>query len=235
MITAKNFWFWFGGIWLAIGVLFLIVGVAVGVNHAKLAARFTAAGRTVQGEVLGKEISSSSGGSATYHATFRYTGERGENVRGSADLTPEAWDALVEGGPVEVTYLPDRPQTYRVRGERDTDTVLSLVFGGVGAVLAIVGGFLLFTALRKLRRDAELTRSGVLAAATVVEVGPGNLRINGVPQWKLRYRFRDSLGHSHDGLCTLSASEAQSWKAGAAGRVRYDSRNPRSHVWIGNS
>jgi Protein of unknown function (DUF3592) len=235
VITAKNFWFWFSGIWLAIGLVFLGTGVAVGVYGARLDARFAAQGRDVEGVVLGKEISYSSNDSPSYRVTFRFPAEGGEARRGSAELEPEAWDALTERGPIELTYLRDRPQTYRVPGQHDAKATISLVFGGVGAALASVGGFLLFTALRNRRRERELDRSGVSAAATVIDVAPGNLRINGVPQWTLRYRFADARGHSHDGQCAVSAQEAQGWQTGATGRVRYDSRNPRSHHWTGRS
>ena len=241
MITAKNFWFWFGGIWFAIGVLFVGVSVAVYVYGAQLDARFAAQGRTTEGVVLGKEIayssssSSSTSSSPSYRVMFRFTDERGDTLRGSATLEPEAWDALVEGGPIEVSYLPDAPRTYRVPGRSDTAAVLSLVFGGIGAALAIVGGFVLFSARRNRRRERELERSGIDAMATVVSVAPGLLRINGIPQWKLSYRFRDAQGRSHDGSRTLSAQDAQAWQEGATCRVRYDSRNPRSHVWIGKT
>jgi hypothetical protein len=240
MITAKNFWFWFGGIWFAVGVVFLAVAMAIGVNGARLDARFAAQGRTVEGVVLGKEIvssssSSSSSSSPSYRVTFRFTGERGETLRGTADVEAEAWDALIERGPIAVTYLPERPQAYRVAGQRQTERVLSLVFGGVGAALAIVGGFVLFTALRNRRRERGLEREGVLTAAVVTALAPGNIRVNGVPQWKLRYRFSDSQGRTHEGSRTLSAEEAQHWQPGTTGRVRYDARNPRSHVWIGKS
>jgi hypothetical protein len=241
VITAKNFWFWFGGIWFAIGVLFLAVAISVDVYGARLGARFAAQGRTTQGVVLGKEIVSSSSSSSStssppsYRVTFRFTDQRGQTLRGSEELEAEAWDTLVEGGPIELAYLPDQPQTYRVQGRHDTTGILTLVFGGVGAALAVVGGFVLFNALRHRRREHDLEATGVSTEATVIALAQGNLRINGIPQWKLRYRFRDFHGGSHEGSRTLSAQEAESWQEGATGRVRYDSRRPRSHVWIGKA
>lgn len=239
MITAKNFWFWFGGIWFAVGVVFLTVAIVVGVLGARLDARFAAEGRAAEGVVLGKEIGSSSSSSSSstsspsYRATFRFTDERGQTWRGSAQLETEAWDALIEGGPIELAYLPDRPLTYRVQGRRDGEEVVVRACGGVGAALALVGGFLLISALRNRRRERGLEQSGVATEATVFGLAPGNLRINGVPQWKLRYRFRDSEGRSREGSHTMSAREAQSWREGATGRVRYDPSDSRSHVWIG--
>jgi hypothetical protein len=211
------------------------MGVAVGVNRASLDARFAAQGRTVEGTVLAKEIrSSSNGSSTTYRVDFRYSTEQGETVRASADIGGDVWDGLVERGPIEVAYLPDRPPAYRVPGQRNPDALLAYIFAIVGAVLATVGGFLVVNAWRTAKLTAELIRSGALATATVVDVSPGNLRINGVPQWRLRYCFQDSRGKGYEGSCTLSPVDAESWRQGAEGKVRYDARNPRLHVWVGS-
>jgi hypothetical protein len=234
LASAKGFWLLFGGIWLAVGLIFLGVGVAVGVTRANLDERFAASGRAADGVVLGKEIATSSSNSAaSYRVTFRFTDENGNTFRGSAEVEPDAWDAFAENQSIELRYLPDRPQTYRVRGQIDSDGVITWVFGGVGALLTLVGGALVYTALRNRARVRELERSGVLTTGTVVDVTPGNLRINGVVQWKLRYRFRDAHGHTRDGSITLPPHEAEAWSAGATGRVRYDGVNPRSNVWIG--
>jgi hypothetical protein len=233
MITARNFWFWFGGIWFAVGALFLTIGVAVGMNHGSVEKRLAAAGRDTAGVVLTREIASPSNGSRSYHVTFRFDTASGETIRGSAELEPAAWDALAERGPIAVTYLPERPGTYRVPGQTDSDVVLTLVMGSMGAALTAVGGFLLLSAFRRRNRDTALERHGTLTPATVLGVAPGNLRINGVPQWRLEYRFRDGQGRTHDGSCSLSPHDAHEWKQGQVGRVRYDSRNPRDHVWVG--
>jgi uncharacterized protein DUF3592 len=232
MITARNFWFWFGGIWFAVGALFLTVGMVVGTNHTGVEKRFVAGGRDTEGVVLSKEISSANGSARSYHVTFRFDTADGETVRGSVELEPEAWAALAERGPIGVTYLPERPGSYRVPGQADSDVVLTLVFGLTGAALASVGGFLLLAAFRRRTRATALERHGTLTAATVLDVAPGHLRINGVPQWKLRYRFRDAQGFAHEGSCSLSPHEAHGWKPGQIGRVRYEPRNPREHVWV---
>lgn len=233
MITAKNFWFWFGGIWFAVGSVFLAVGIIVGIDRSNVETRFAAGGRDAEGIVLSKEISSSNDNSPGYRVAFRFDTFDDRTIRGSAELTAEAWDALAERGPILVTYLPDRPATFRVPGQKDDGAMLTLAFGLMGAGFAGVGGFLLLSAFRKRNREIALELHGTLVSATVLDVAPGNLRINGIPQWKLKYRFSDSRGGRHDGSCSLSPDEAQAWKPGQAGRVRYDSRNPRSHAWVG--
>ena len=234
MITAKNFWFWFGGLWASVGTLFLTVGIAVGIYNARIDEQLAASGRETEGTVLTKEISGSSDGDArTLRVTFRFVDEAGRSVLGAAELDPVAWDALVEQGPIRLTYLPNAPQTYRVQDHSDSAAVIPWVFALVGGVLAAVGSFVVVSARRKSKREAVLLEHGMLATATVLDVAPGNVRINGVPQWKLRYRFQDSRGRAHEGSHALSPDEAQDWQPGRTGNVRYDAQNPRSHLWTG--
>jgi hypothetical protein len=98
-----------------------------------------------------------------------------------------------------------------------------------------VGSFVVVSARRNAKREAALLKHGAIATATVLDVAPGSVRINGVPQWKLRYRYADSRGQPHEGSRSLSPSEAQDWQPGQTGKVRYDAQNPRSHVWTGRS
>ena len=78
MITANNFWLWFGGSWLFCGSPFLIIGLYLGTQHIYVNKRLAAEGRTVDGMVLTKAItyssSSNSRGSRTptYEVTFRF-------------------------------------------------------------------------------------------------------------------------------------------------------------------
>jgi hypothetical protein len=235
VITTENFWLWFGGIWLAVGLSFLIIGGAIGFSSdgRALDARLQAQGTRVEGTVLAKEIVSQ-GDSPRYRVTFRFEDANGAAVRGTADVDAAAWDALAERGPIEITYLADQPGTYRVPGQtRGDEAVLALVLPFVGAVVGAIGGALVVTALRTRRVRRELLRSGSSAAASVLEVGPSGLSINGVPQWKVRYRFRDASGREHEGKCAVAPEEGQRWRQGAVGRVRYDAGNPRSQVWTG--
>jgi len=229
VITSSNFWLWFGGLWLAVGLSFAAIGGGVGVYRSRLAAELDAHGAHVEGLVLAKEISAPQDRSTSYDVTFRFNDASGATIRGSAKLNPEAWDALAERGPIDVVYLANRPQTYRVPGQTDSDLVIAIVFPLVGGVLAIVGGFIVANALRTRR----IARTGAVAAASVVDVRPGRVRINGIPQWEVRYRFRDATGRAHEGKCAVSPEDARVLNAGAVGRVRYDARNPRANVWTG--
>jgi hypothetical protein len=227
VITSSNFWLWFGGLWLAVGLCFLGIGGGIAVYRGDLGARLEAEGVAVEGLVLAKEIVAPRDRSPSYNVTFRFTDARGETIRSSAKLDAEAWDALVERGPIEVVYLPSRPQTFSIAGQSDSERVIAFVFPLVGAVLAVVGGFILRNALRTRR----VARTGAIAQASVVEVRPGRLHINGIPQWEVRYRFQDASGRAHEGRCSMSPDAAQRFKPGDVGRVRYDASNPRANVW----
>ncbi len=237
MINPKNFWLWFGGIWLTVGVVFLTVGLSVGFYYMRVNNRLEQEGRTVAGMVLTKEVyttssKSSSRSSPSYRVTFRFAPREGNIVRGTADVTIDEWDALEERGPIQVTYLPDHPESYRVAGQ-SKDIVLPLVFGVVGGVVGSIGGFIVFNAIGTRKREKELSRTGVTAEATVTDVGPSYLRINGVSQIKVRYRFQDAQGKAREGSCTMSPEEAGNWPPGHKGRVRYDPRRPKTSIWIG--
>lgn len=239
MINPKNFWLWFGGIWLSVGAIFLVVGVSVGVYRSELNDRLDKEGRTVDGVVVTKEIYTTSNkngsrSSPSYRVTFRFVPREGDTVHGMADMNMEDWDALVERGPIQVTYLPDQPQSYRAAGQSQ-GIVLPLVFGAVGGVVGSIGGFIVFNAVGKRKRERDLSRTGMLAEATIVDVGPSYLRINGVSQIKLRYRFQDAQGRPREGSCHMSPEEAGEWPPGHTGRVRYDPRKPSVNVWMGST
>lgn len=121
MITAKNFWLWFGGIWFAVGTPFFIFGLYLGFQHITVTNRLDAEGKTVEGMVLTKArktSSSSSGRSSTptYEVTFRFLTPDGV-AQGKAEVSGDTWDSLVEREAIQVTYLPDKPPHYRVAGQ----------------------------------------------------------------------------------------------------------------------
>lgn len=48
MITPQNFWLWFGGIWLSVGCLFLVIGISVGVHRIMVNDRLEKKGWTIE-------------------------------------------------------------------------------------------------------------------------------------------------------------------------------------------
>jgi hypothetical protein len=239
MITAKNFWLWFGGIWLFCGSPFLIIGLSIGAQHFYVNKRLAAEGRTVDGMVLTKAITYSSSnnssrggsGNSTYHVTFRFL-TRSALVTGEAEVAVDAWDALVEREPIRVTYLPDAPQHHWVEGQA-SGWWLPATFTVMGGIFTSLGGFILLRARSRMRTREQVQREGVTTEAIVVELRWANIRINRVQQCLLRYRYQDDRGTSHTGTEHLSPDEADAWKEGDTGTVRYDPRLPNRSVWIG--
>jgi hypothetical protein len=104
----------------------------------------------------------------------------------------------------------------------------------MGLLFAPIGGFVFFKGVAGIRRELRLQSQGTSAQATVEEVKPTNTRLNGVPQWRIRYRYQDHEGRTHHGRSILMPpDEAQAWKAGDAGTVRFDALAPKKSIWIG--
>jgi hypothetical protein len=238
MITPKTFWLWFGGIWLAVGVPFLFIGLYFGFQQHTATQRLDAEGKIVEGMVLVKTItSSSSSGSRrnrtpTYTVTFRFLTPAG-TMTGESEVTSDTWDLLVEREPIRVTYVPDAPQYYRVEGQV-SGWILPAIFTGLGGILTSLGGFIVLRARNLLRTQTRLQREGITATATVSEIRTSSMRINGAPHVAMHYRYQDDRGRSYTGKEYLSLEEAARWKEGDQATVRYDRQKPNRSIWIGH-
>lgn len=236
MISAKNFWLWFGGIWLLAGLPICLTGLYQGMQHQRISALLDTQGRTVEGMVLTKSITSSGSGNRrnstpTYRITFRFT-TAGGLMTGKADVTRDTWDRLVEREPVAVTYVSDEPQRYRVEGQTNGWTA-PLLMTGAGGGFATIGGFLFVRALAGQRTTERLQREGIHTEATVSAVQVSNLRINRVNQCVVHYRYEDARGRAQKGKVYLSPEEAAQWKEGDRAAIRYDRTRPYQNLWIG--
>ena len=238
MITPKNFWLWFGGIWFAVGMPFLVIGLYLGFQHITVTKRLDAEGKTAEGMVLTKArktSSSSSGRSSTptYEVTFRLL-TPGGTVLGKADVSGDTWDSLIEREPVRVTYLPDAPQHYRIEGQSG-GWILPLIFTVMGSIFGGLGGFILLRARNLMQIKRRLQREGVTTTATVSDVRAANMRINGIQQLAIHYEYRDERGRSHSGKEMFPPEEAARWKEGDRVTIRYDRRNPGNSIWVGTA
>ena len=235
-ITPKNFWLWFGGIWFAVGMPFLVIGLYLGFQHITVTKRLDAEGKTAEGMVLTKArktSSSSSGRSSTptYEVTFRLL-TPGGTVLGKADVSGDTWDSLIEREPVRVTYLPDAPQHYRIEGQSG-GWILPLIFTVMGSIFGGLGGFILLRARNLMQIKRRLQRDGVTTTATVSDVRAANMRINGIQQLAIHYEYRDERGRSHSGKEMFPPEEAARWKEGDRVTIRYDRRKPDHNIWVG--
>jgi hypothetical protein len=224
-INQGNFWVLFGSIWLLVGLPFLLGPGYFILQERQLATN----GLETEGIVVTKEVGRS-GDSVHRKIGYRFTAD-GQTFEGTSEVSEERWNSVTERGPVPIEYLPGRPAVSRVVGA--SELTLLLIFSFVGLLLSIAGGTIVFVSLRRARTTRRLLTSGVRADASVTEVEPMNLRVNGRPQWRLKYEYRDHRSRQHVGSMYLDGEEAERWKAGDAGIVLFDPDRPATAVWLG--
>lgn len=225
----------FGGIWLVAGIGVLVGGIAMW-QHEE---RFAAEAVTTEGKVLTRDIrtarSSSSSGSSTsteYWVRYRFQAPDGIRYEGGSKVDVHVWEGLQEQGPVTVSYLASDPTTNRVAGE--TDWVGPGIMIGLGGIFSLAGGTIVFVSLGKHMSRARLLRNGMSADGIITAVEVTNFSINRVPQWIIRYRYNDHRGRTYEDKSPyLSPQDANNWKEGDTGKVKYDREKSNKSLWIG--
>lgn len=224
--AQSHFWVLFGSIWLAVGLPFVLLAGYFIFRERQLAS----SGQIADGIVLTKAVGRS-GDSIHHSVTYRFTAPDGTRFEGKSEISEASWNALTERGAVGIQYLPHRPSVNRVVGA--TKMTLLLIFSLVGVLMSIAGGTIITLSLRKTRTRRRLLTAGVRAPATVAEVTPMNLRVNGRTQWRMKYDYQDYQNRPHRQSMYLNADEAMRWKAGDTGDVLFDPDRPQSAIWLG--
>lgn len=139
---------------MLVGGLFGAVGVWAGYF---VDSRLAAQGPRAAGTVIRKELVRSADGDSDHLVIYRFALPSGQEVTSQRGLPKDRWDALAPGAPLTVVYAADNPKRNFPEGAGITSLaaplVVTLVFGG----LAILGGAVLFTLLR--RRDPVRTEA----------------------------------------------------------------------------
>lgn len=232
LINPRNFWFWFGGIWLGVGLPFLLLGAFFAWYELTLETRLARAGQHAQGMVLVKSWGDDSDNRhRDFRVQYRFTAAAGKTVRSETVVSERAWQALREREAVSVTYLPDWPRTNRIDG-RVVQWVMPSIFCGVGAMLTLLGGFVLLKAISTARFARRLREHGFPVEAEVIEVTPTGYMVNRVRQWVVLYRYRDHAGIEHDGRSpTMQKEDAGRWHPGDRVTVHFDPLRPDRSAW----
>ena len=220
----------FGGIWLLVGLPFLIAGFYLLGEERRFAEEAQVATGLVLTKDLARRRSNEGRSSTTYSVRYRFTTPDGQTHEGATDLSYARWNALAEREPIDIAYLPSNPSDNRMAG---TDQrMLVTVFTVVGGCLTIAGSVIAGFGVRGRRRTKRLREKGVTADGVIVSVEPANVRINARPQARVQYEFRDHHGqqqHARSGY--LPIDDAMRWKAGDRIVVRYDPDRPQQSLW----
>lgn len=132
-------------------VLALLVGIAAVVYSALLYDE----SRTVQQHgllapvqsVINEKKVKRSDDRVTFRADITFTRQDGKAATAKGAISDVALDGFRNGRPLQVAYLPDRPDVIRVVGEEDEGSSWLLVI--VGVVASAYGGFGLFRASKR--------------------------------------------------------------------------------------
>jgi len=227
--AKRSFLVLFGGIWLLVGLPFLGVGIGTAMSELRLQRE----GKVVTGTVLAKDLRrATKNKSTTYSVTYRFTTADGKTVTDDAKVDFERWEQLQELGPISIRYLASRPGSNRP--DQGNSWLLPVIFGSFGMVFGGIGGFLFFKGIVGILRNMRLEKEGTLAKATVTSVEQTNLRVNGRPQWRIRYQFTDRQGRKVDGKSdAMPYEEVERFREGGSGNVRFDPEKPSANLWLG--
>lgn len=225
----RSILFWIGGGFLVIGLFFVGLGVKDLVRTSQLAR----SGESVTATVISKSIQKARQGGnrrTRYQVHYRFRTVEGQTIENTVEVDVDRWEQLAPGSPLTVTYLPSTPGAQQVDGK--TKSEFGVVGAILGAVFAVVGGFLFRRTVLGILRERRLWRVGRRAEATVTEVEETNLEINGVTQWKVRYWYADHTGHEHQGASGhLPPEDARAWKPGDKGGILFDPSLPHESLW----
>ena len=229
------------GFFFLIGAVFAVVGVFA----LREGRTFVAEGVDVMGQVedrwqTTRDCSDSSSSSRTRSCTDFNVGYSfavaGKTFHNSATTDYATYAGLEQGSPVLVRYLasdPGRnatsfdPQTVSASGGQ---SVLGLIFGGLGGAFVLIGGGGLAWLLRASLRAVGLRDTGTARGAVVLACEETNVKINNRRQWRIRWK--DDTG-------ALGQSRAQAPdqlpQAGDRITVYADPEGRLPAVWEGDS
>lgn len=216
---------------LWIGAVFLVVGVGMlaGAAFAERSARqFETEAIAASGTVIDLSRRSSDDG-YTYAPVVEWfdgAGTRHEFV-GSVASSPPSYEV---GESVAVRYRAGQPGRARI-ADFANRYLLPLIFGGLGAVFAVVGGGIVVFFVRNRRRIAGLKTAGVPIQAKFLESWRDtSIAVNGRHPW----RVAAQATHPATGkLCRFESGpvwvDPAAALAGRTVRVLIDPHDPDSH------
>lgn len=229
----SKFFLLFGFFWAIMSLPFILVGYSFLQDEI----RYEKESVVTTGTLLSKDTTQSTdsdGHSSTHYvASYEFKDAQGELIKGESNIEYERWNSLNVNQQVEIQYLKGESSKNRINQE--TSFVIPYIFGGVGGISFLFGALFVILYFRKKIKFNRISNSGILASATVTSVRPGNLKINGVQQWVIYYSYQDYQGKQQKGETGyLTPEEANAWKSGDKGQVKFDPTNSAESIWLGS-
>jgi Protein of unknown function (DUF3592) len=223
---------------LWVGTIFIVGGGAVAltsIGEWRDAQRFERNALVTRATVISTTLeraSRESNTSTQYLATYRFIASDGTTVEQTEELPFDDWEPLGEGSQLDVRYLPADPSTARSRARNPWWEMPAIV--GFTGLFVVLGAFLARPGARRVLTILRVQLRGVDATATVLEVAPTGDMINRVPQWHVRYEFRDREGRAQTGVSDfLAPHEAAQWRPADRVAIRFDPARPQDSLWLG--
>jgi hypothetical protein len=228
-LSGRSFFLFLGALFTCVG----LIAAYAGLHDATRERAYQKHGQAVEAVVLSKSITRASregNPSTKYEIAYRFTTADGRTSEGIDTVPVEEWESLEPGRPFTVTYLPGAPESSRAAGSGGMES--PLIMTALGTLFALVGGIVFVKSATLVWRERRLLREGLTAAGTVLAVEPGNVAINRVRQWHVRYRYQDHVGRPQEGTSgPLPPDEARAVAVGDALTIRFDRQHPEESVW----
>jgi hypothetical protein len=228
---SRSVLLWVGGIFVVVGTMLVCAGAFAWQEQE----RFKREAVEAQARILGKSLERAGrdGNPRTkYLVTYRFSSADGRVVEQTAEVAVDEWERLDEGSLFTVRYLPSDPNV--VQTDAGQERWEPLMLGAIGALFTLIGALIGWPELRRAAVVFRVSRRGLTTQGIVLEVRATGTTINRVRQWQLSYAFRDHVGRMQQGKSDLlSPEEAEAWKPGDQGTVRFDREQPQDSVGIG--
>jgi hypothetical protein len=219
------------------GLLFFGAGIAMLIIAADLALtelRYAREAIIVLATVLERDFipaDRADNRTTRYRIRYRYAVEGVPPQELAEEVDVDRWEALLPGTQFDLAVLPGEGARPRGSGLAEMISVAGLVV--MGGIFVPLGWLLGVSRLRRALRRVRVYWRGAEARGEVLEVVDTGTAINRVPMARMRFRYTDLKGMTHEGETgLLSPAEADSLEPGATGLVRYDMADPGISVWV---
>jgi len=236
---SKLFWLYYGGgkaivanaIAVFLGAIFLLVGYFVWQTEQEYALNGVAATGIVTRKdhrVEQRPPGQKGGPRTVYTLHYRYQDDHGQAHEGGDNVDLNVWNQLQKEHPVQIEYLRDQPEKYRITAGRSFWARYGYLFA-VGAGGLLVAGALGVGIGRWIwaARKARLVFAGDPVLGIVTGRKTAVSGSNRTPPVRVLYQFTDTTGTERPGAtCWLLEKQAAAWPEGVPILVLQDPNNP---------